>query len=139
MSNTELSAQMLNSTIDIYRKEYSTSDVGDATSVDVIVYSGVTAMIQPKVSDLTYEIEGNTFVQTHICYLNKGIMIIEPNDQVRDVDTGIVYTVLSIDEFKTASDPSTVHHIRLSLEALGEDGVALDTGANTSSKIHIHK
>ena len=138
MSKLELNTSMLNSTIDIYRKEYTTSDVGDASVVSVPVYSAIAALIQPKVSELSFEIDGNAFVQTHICYLNKDATEIKPNDTVRDTVTGINYTVLSIDEFKIASTPATVHHIRLSLEALGEDGVALDTGGNSSSKVHIH-
>jgi len=138
MSKLELNSSMLNSTIDIYRKEYVTSDVGDASEVSVPVYSAIAALIQPKVSELFYEIEGNTFVQTHICYLNKDALEIKPNDIVKDVDTGINYTVISIDEFKIASTPATVHHIRLALEALGEDGIAIDTGGVSSSKVHIH-
>jgi hypothetical protein len=143
MSKDFINQKLLRSLVSVYRKSLTVSDIGDfAETADTLVYSSLPAFIQPRTSDLSYEIEGNTHFQTHIGYvnnlLNGSAVVIKVGDTIADPESGIKHIVIGIEDFRVAdADISGVHHFKLILEAVGDYGEDILADADMAAKVKI--
>lgn len=143
MSIRKLPSRVLNTTIDIYSRSLTKSDVGDFQSnKDTLVYQSVPATIQQDTSDLEYLSSGASHYQTHVAYLN---IQHESVDVVIDVDNlvvnnldDLVYLVVSVEKH-TASNKNTApfHHYRLILESMEGFRDGIIKGTDITSKVRI--
>jgi len=121
MSIHNIPNRFLNTTIDIFRNVGTVDSVGDQSLSRETAYYSVKANLQPKTSEVEYELQGRIEYQTHTVYINKVVnnivKQIKPGDIVLDEETGMYYSVLGIEVFQAPNrEISDSHHIRLILK-----------------------
>ena len=137
--------KFLRSSVNVYRKSLSRSDIGDFNeNSDTLIYSSVPAAVRPVVSDAVFESEGIEHFQTHLGVINKengnDTINLLLDDIIEDTETGIKHTVIGIQEFYPINSKfSDIHHIEIALEAVGDTGSKLISAKTVLSKVRISK
>jgi len=121
MSIHNIPDRYLNTNINIFRQTGTMDSVGDQTLTTETAYYSIKANIQPKTSDVEYELQGKIHYQTHVCYIsrveNTVIRQINAGDIVLDEETGMYYIVLGIKVLQAGNRIITdSHHIKLVLK-----------------------
>lgn len=144
MGIKKLKTKFLRSSVNVYRKSMSVSDIGDFAEIeDNLVYSAIPAAVRPKTSDAIFERDGVEHFQTHQGFLNKehgGETInLALDDIFEDTETGMKHTVIGIQDFYPANALlEDVHHIEVALESTGNTSDRLKLSAETiSSKVRV--
>jgi hypothetical protein len=105
----------------VFRQNTTIDEVGDQDVVKSLAYAELEANVQPQESDISYEIEGVVHRQTHSAYINRVVLgtvrEIKPTDIVIDMETGMNWMLLGIQNWQAASNTiEDSHHIKLVLK-----------------------
>lgn len=143
MSQKSLPSKLLNTTISIYRESLLKTDVGDFDKIqETLIYSDIPATVQPKESEIEYEIEGVAHYQTHVCYMNtilNGVNLsITVNDVAKDSETGMKYRIISCHEYTPSNVAiNQTHHYKLLLEKILTSADVKLSSASVESRLYI--
>lgn len=126
MSIHNIPDRYLNTIINIFRNSEVVNDIGDIITTKAVAYASIKANVQVGLRDtveVKYEIQGRTYTQDHVAYLNRvdgGILRqILPGDIAVDTETRTQYMILAIQEWQSANPNITdSHHIKLMLKAV---------------------
>jgi hypothetical protein len=104
-----------------FRESTIIDSVGDHDVSETLAYAEVKASVQPKTSDISYELAGVTHRQTHVARFNRfeddTLRLIQPTDRALDKETGMSFMILAIKNWQAAQDSiSDSHHISLILK-----------------------
>lgn len=121
MSIRKIPARYLTTKLYIYRQNTTIDDVGDYDVVKSLAYGAVDANVQPQTTNINYEMEGVVHRQTHAAYINRvesGVVReIRPTDIVIDMETGLNWMILGIQNLQAAKRIITdSHHIKIILK-----------------------
>ncbi len=124
MSIRKIPNRYLNTTINIYRESTAVDDVGDFDVTETVPYASIPANIQPKRSELTFELQGKLRRQSHVGYLNKydpTVREIKSGDYVVDIETGLKHLILGVRHEQTPRKyVKNSGYLRLALEHIGD-------------------
>lgn len=98
----QIPRQFLDTTISVYKKTNTQDSVGDMTQATSMVYSGIPANIQPDTSQISFDLQGITHIQTHFCFINtydeSGTKYeLRPSHEIMDDEKGNRYLILGIE------------------------------------------
>ena len=121
MSIHKIPKRFLTTKLYIYRQNTTIDDVGDYDVVKSLAYGALDANVQPQTTDIDYKMEGVVHRQTHAAYINRfesGVLTeIRPTDVVIDMETGLNWMVLGIQNLQAAEKTiSDSHHIKIILK-----------------------
>lgn len=142
MSIHRIPERYLNTTIHIFRESAVVDAVGDQDISLNLAYYSVKANVQPRTSDVDFEIQGRIHRQTHAAYFNRvedeDIRQIQAGDIVLDEETGERYIALGI-EVQQASNRRITdsHHIKLNLKTMTGQFEGLVKFQTTQAKAKI--
>lgn len=124
MSYRRILDKFLNTKVNIYRESTIVDDVGDFDTTETVPYTSLPANLQPKRSDLTFELQGKIHYQSHVGYLNKydpTVREIKVGDYVVDRETGLKHLVLGVRHEQTPrKHVNNSGYLRLNLEHIGD-------------------
>ena len=123
MSTRRIPDRYLNTTLHIFRESTAIDSIGDyATSMN-LAYASLKANVQPKNSDLEFDLHGKVHRQDHVGFINRVedsiVRSIIPGDIAFDQKTRIRYTILGVKPWQYPNPAITdSHHITLILKAM---------------------
>jgi len=121
MSIRKIPDRYLDTDLYIFRGTTAIDSVGDQDVSLALAYTALKANIQPKESDVGFQLQGRIEKQTHVARINRvetdTVREIEPGDIALDEETGERYYVLGIEVWQAADRSLTdTHHITLNLK-----------------------
>ena len=124
MSLRKIPDKFLNTTVHIYRESAAVDAVGDFTTSETIAYTSVPAYVEPKRSDIEFELQGKIHYQSHLCFINNydpALREILPGDYIHDVETDLKHVVLGAQPLQTMrKHVNNSGHLRLNLKHIGD-------------------
>lgn len=123
MSLSRIPEKYLNTTLHIVRDATSIDEIGDVDTVRELAYGSIRANVQPKFSEIAYELHGKVHQQSHVAYFNRfeggTKRTILAGDYAIDLETGKHFLVLGVLEFQAANNSVTdSHHFKLILKTV---------------------
>jgi len=99
-------SKFLDTKISVYRKTNTQDNVGDTVQTTSLIYNEIQANLQPDDSQITYDLQGVTHIQTHFGFINTydendTKYEILPSDEILDTETGLRYLILGIEHYTT--------------------------------------
>lgn len=118
MGRTGINSRFFNTTVTVERRTLGVDGAGDVTEIWNSIAENLPATIQSiSVKEQTNMDAGTEYTADKVAYIPLDIALIKENDRITDSETGKVFTVVKVLEFRAANIAVTVgHHYKLYLE-----------------------